>query len=66
MRRDRRHVLALLAGTLASPADAHATAMTRATAYIFSFAALTGGEIRLADYAGIAMRRHPAISLETF
>jgi hypothetical protein len=29
-------VLALLAGTLASPTTAHAAAMTRATTYVFS------------------------------
>jgi glutathione peroxidase len=49
---DRRRVLALIAGTLAAPAFAHAQAMSRITAYAFSFAGLDGGDIRLADYAG--------------
>ena len=45
-------VLALLAGSFATPALAQAPAMTRITAYAFSFPALEGGEIRLADHAG--------------
>ena len=49
---DRRHVLALLAGALATPAFAQAPAMSRITAYAFSFAGLEGGDIRLADHAG--------------
>jgi len=52
---DRRHVLALLAGGLAAPARAvpmSDTPMTPITAYAFSFAALGGGTIALADYAG--------------
>src|SRR5262245_43532962 len=49
---DRRRVLALLAGSFATPALAQAPAMTRITAYAFSFPALEGGEIRLADHAG--------------
>lgn len=49
---DRRQVLALLAGTLATPAFAQAPAMSRITAYAFSFPGLEGGEIRLADHAG--------------
>src|SRR6202011_3385346 len=52
---DRRTILAsMLAGlSLArtQTADAQA-AMTKVTAYAFSFPALAGGEIRLADYAG--------------
>ena len=49
---DRRAVLALLAGTLATPAWAQAPAMTRITAYAFSFPGLEGSDIRLADHAG--------------
>ena len=49
---DRRRVLALLAGSFTTPALAQAPAMTRITAYAFSFPALEGGEIRLADHAG--------------
>lgn len=47
----RRQVLTLLAGSLATPALAQ-TGMSRMTAYAFSFAALKGGDIKLADYAG--------------
>jgi glutathione peroxidase len=49
---DRRRVLALLASSFATPALAQAPAMTRITAYAFSFAGLEGGEIKLADHAG--------------
>ena len=49
---DRRHVLALLAGSFATPAFAQAPAMSRITAYAFSFAGLEGGDIKLAEYAG--------------
>ncbi len=49
---DRRQILALLAGSVAAPALAQATGMSRMTAYAFSFAGLNGGDIRLADYAG--------------
>ncbi len=49
---DRRHVLALLAGSFATPAFAQAPAMTPITAYAFSFAGLDGADIKLADYAG--------------
>jgi glutathione peroxidase len=55
---DRRDVLAFLAGALAipagaaPPAGAQSPGMSRVTAYAFSFAGLSGGEIRLADYAG--------------
>jgi glutathione peroxidase len=50
---DRRTILtSMLAGLgLARTAYAQA-AMTKVTAYAFSFPALAGGEIRLADYAG--------------
>ena len=49
---DRRRVLALLASLFATPALAQAPAMSRITAYAFSFAGLEHGEIKLADYAG--------------
>ena len=49
---DRRHVLALLGATLASPALAPAPAMSRPTAYGFSFTGLDGKAIRLAEHAG--------------
>jgi glutathione peroxidase len=49
---DRRGVLTLLAGALATlPALAQAP-MTRVTAYAFSFAGLEGGDIKLAEHAG--------------
>ena len=48
---DRRQALALFAGFAATPALAQ-TGMSRMTAYAFSFAALKGGDIKLADYAG--------------
>ena len=52
----RRHVLMLLAsacgGTLAAPAFAQAPAMSRPTAFPFSFATLEGGSLRLAEHAG--------------
>jgi glutathione peroxidase len=49
---DRRHVLTLLAGAVATPALAQAPAMSKITAFAFSFSALDGGTIRLADHAG--------------
>jgi glutathione peroxidase len=51
---DRRRLFTLLAGALAAPAAAHgqSPAMSRITAYAFSFTGLEGGDIRLADYAG--------------
>jgi glutathione peroxidase len=53
MLRDRRSFLTLLAA-LAIPSAAHAQspAMSRITAYAFTFAGLTGSDIRLADHAG--------------
>lgn len=47
----RRRVLTFLAGVAATPALAQ-IGMSRMTAYAFSFAALKGGDIKLADYAG--------------
>ena len=51
---DRRRLLTLIAGALAAPAPALAQspAMSRITAYAFSFNGLEGGSIKLADYAG--------------
>ena len=49
---DRRHVLALLASALASPSLAQTPAMSRPTAYSFSFTGLDGNAIRLANHAG--------------
>src|ERR1700694_722209 len=49
---DRRQLIAPLAGTLAPPPQAQATAMNRVTAYAFSFAGLDGGKLRLVDHAG--------------
>src|SRR5215813_12840372 len=52
----RRSLLTLLAA-LAAPdvVRAQSPAMSRATAYAFTFAGLKGDEIRLADYAGKPM-----------
>jgi glutathione peroxidase len=55
MRNDRRQLLSLCAGLLAaSPTRlwAQSPAISRVTAYAFSFKALDGGDIRLANYAG--------------
>jgi glutathione peroxidase len=53
---DRRTVVTAALAALATPVAArHAPAqapMSRITAYAFSFPALTGGDIRLAEYAG--------------
>ena len=48
---DRRRLLGLFAGFAATPALAQA-GTSRMTAYAFSFAALKGGDIKLADSAG--------------
>jgi glutathione peroxidase len=61
---DRRTILASLLAATTIPAwmrgaDAQA-AMTGITAYAFSFPALAGGDIRLADYAG-----HPMMVVNT-
>src|ERR1700738_4077137 len=52
---NRRTILPALAG-IAAPASTRTAlaqaAMSRITAYAFSFPALAGGDIRLADYAG--------------
>ena len=54
MMHNRRQTLAICAGALAMPraALAQSPAMSRITAYAFSFAALEGGDIKLADYTG--------------
>ena len=49
---DRRCMLAILAGGIATPAFAETPAMSKMTAYVFLFPAIEGGEIRLADYSG--------------
>jgi glutathione peroxidase len=49
---DRRSLLALLGSALASPAAAQAPAMSRPTAYAFSFKALDGRSLRLVEHAG--------------
>jgi hypothetical protein len=49
---DRRRVLGILAGSMFTPAFAQAPAMTRITAYVFSFAGLEGADIKLAEHAG--------------
>ena len=55
---DRRQILALFGSALATPAltrsafAQQAPAMSRPTAYAFSFNGLDGGAIRLADHAG--------------
>jgi glutathione peroxidase len=49
---DRRHFLALLGAGSVTPALAQAPAMSRPTAFAFSFAGLDGGSLRLAEHAG--------------
>ncbi len=51
---DRRQFLAALTAALAAPtaALAQSPAMSRITAYAFTFPALDGGDIRLAEYTG--------------
>jgi glutathione peroxidase len=51
---DRRQALTMVAAAIAAPgaAQAQSPAMTRITAYAFTFEGLEGGDIRLADYAG--------------
>src|SRR5262249_42485981 len=52
MLNDRRQFLCALTAAAAAPSTAFAQAMSRITAYVFSFPALEGGDIRLADYTG--------------
>jgi glutathione peroxidase len=51
---DRRRLLVLLGSALAAPgaALAQSPAMSRITAYAFTFTGIDGGDIRLADHAG--------------
>ncbi len=52
---DRRTLITAALAAVAGPAPTRAvaqTGMSRITAYAFSFPALAGGDIRLADYAG--------------
>ena len=49
---DRRQFLCALTAAAAAPSTALAQAMSRVTAYVFSFPALDGKNIRLADYTG--------------
>ena len=49
---DRRRVLTLLAASFTTPVFAQAPAMTRITAYAFSFSGLGGADIKLADHVG--------------
>ena len=57
MTSDRRQFLCALSTALAAPtaALAQSSAMSRITAYVFSFASLDGGDIRLVDYTGKPM-----------
>src|SRR4030081_974659 len=52
---DRRTIIAAALAAIAGPVStrsASAQAVSRITAYAFSFPALAGGDIRLAEYAG--------------
>ena len=49
---DRRTILGLLGGSLVTPSFAQAPAMSRPTAYVFTFAGLDGERLPLADHAG--------------
>jgi glutathione peroxidase len=53
---NRRAIITAALAAIASPAAARRAlaqaAVSRVTAYAFSFPALAGGDIRLADYAG--------------
>ena len=53
---DRRTIISAALAAIASPTSTRTVlaqaAMSRITAYAFSFPALAGGDIRLADYAG--------------
>jgi glutathione peroxidase len=59
---DRRQILLLGTGALVAffPAGALATAMSRVTAYAFTFKSLDSGEILLSSYAG-----HPILVVNT-
>jgi glutathione peroxidase len=49
---NRRHALALVGSCLTAPAFAQAPAMSRSTAYAFSFTGLDGATLSLAEHAG--------------
>jgi len=49
---DRRHVLALASCALAAPSFAQTPAISRPTAFAFSFTTLDGSSVRLAEHAG--------------
>ncbi len=53
---DRRTILTAVLAAIAGPASTRTAsaqaAVSRMSAYVFSFPALAGGDIRLADYAG--------------
>src|ERR1700688_244694 len=57
---DRRTMITAALAAIAAPASTRIVlaepAMSRITAYAFSFPALAGGDIRLADYAGRPLR----------
>ena len=57
---DRRHFIALVALTGLGVRTAHATGMSRVTAYAFTFKGLDGEEILLSSYAG-----HPLLVVNT-
>ncbi len=61
---DRRTVITAALAAIAAPVSTRTAlaqaAMSRITAYAFSFPALAGGDIRLADYAG-----HPLMVVNT-
>src|SRR4030088_1901624 len=61
---NRRKIITAALASIASPAATQTAlaqaAMSRITAYAFSFPALAGGDIRLADYAG-----HPLMVVNT-
>jgi glutathione peroxidase len=61
---DRRTILTAALAAIAGPASTRTAraqpAISRITAYAFSFPALTGGDIRLADYAS-----HPLLVVNT-
>src|SRR6202022_2280849 len=61
---DRRTIITAALAAIAAPVWSRTAlaqaAMSRITAYAFSFPALAGGDIRLADYAG-----HPILAVNT-
>jgi glutathione peroxidase len=49
---DRRHMMALLGSCFATPVLAQAPAMSKPTAYAFTFAGLDGATLALSEHAG--------------